>query len=64
LESGPDDGTFVVDDDNTLDIFMGLHSVEGLFDFGHDWVEVLKIDLIIQSVNQSFTNFYLNFVCN
>jgi len=33
LESRSDDGTFTIDDDNTLNIFMGLHSVECLFDF-------------------------------
>lgn len=43
LEGRSDDGTFVVDDDNALDVFVGLHSVEGLFDFGHGWIEVLKM---------------------
>ena len=61
LESGPDDGTFVVDDDNTLDVFVGLHSVESLFDFGHGWVEVLKIDLIIQIYQSIFHEYLFEF---
>ena len=28
-----DDGALAVDDDNALYIFVGLHAVEGLFDF-------------------------------
>jgi hypothetical protein len=33
LEGGPDDGTFSIDDDDALYVFMGLHSVESLFYF-------------------------------
>lgn len=35
LEGGPNDGTFSIDDNDTLYIFMSLHSVEGLFYFWH-----------------------------
>ena len=43
LESRPDDGALVVDNDDALNVFVGLHSVEGLFDFRHVWIEVLKM---------------------
>ncbi len=35
LEGWSDYGTFSINDDDALDIFMGLHSVEGLLDFWH-----------------------------
>ena len=35
LESRSNNGALAVDDDDALDVFVGLHSVEGLFDFGH-----------------------------
>ena len=35
LEGGADDGALIIDNDDALDVFVGLHSVEGLFDFGH-----------------------------
>ena len=30
---GADDGALAVDDDDALHVFVGLHAVEGLFDF-------------------------------
>ena len=47
LEGGPDDGTFVVNDDNSLNVFVGLHSVESLFDFGHGMLDIFLFKICV-----------------
>ena len=59
LESGSDDGTFTIDDDDSLNIFMSLHSVECLFDFWHEELsfknkKIYNVNCLI--LNQRFEN--------